>query len=215
MPKLLLYVLPLYLMLVVWANAKTLFTFTKHPQFRSGNAALYYEAVYHDLATCGIVPPEHQAEFLAEPNPKNMARAFSKFDGKVIGVMLCKPAFCPSLYDVVDDRQQVVMDFWNDTAYHADPFLFHEVLEAAPFCESQTAYEEHGRTQRTGLFYQMTIASHERLIAAAVQGGEEECSAQMLLATWAAKYADPTLASRSLRCSHAPTPHAILLACGK
>ena len=102
--------------------------------------------------------------------PKDWGSPFSRLAGKIIGVVVCRPASMTSLLLYLGRVQREVQDFWQLTPLCHSPVLF---MHSVAHCILETPLTVFSLTSPGRSRSQRHILQHDSVLCGAVQG--ESC----------------------------------------
>ena len=84
----------------------------------------------------------------------------TRFEDKIIGLMLCRFEFCPDPLTLLSTEQRSIRQFWDASRWGDEPLGFISVVDVCRFADPQMFWRRTvGRQIRTSFFWQLTDES--------------------------------------------------------
>ena len=150
---------------------------------------------------------------------KQIANHFSRYGGRVHGVVLLRPLFATTPGHILTVPLRALSDFYLNTRHGAAPLLALTVLDAVPLLQPCTVAAVGRGNARTSLFFNMTGFSFDRVYASLSADGAS--SMRAVIDGWVqsrgldpeALHTGPGMRFETVMCL--PYPHIRLLLTGR
>jgi len=178
------------------------------PRQRISLSHLYPPAVRADLVRQVVFRPPG---LTADSAPDVWAQAHRGYNGRVLGIMLCKPFWAPTAMSSLDRTQVFLRDFWQH--YGVRLLAFVEIVRVIALAEPVPVQQHRARLQRpTSTFFEVSEVSRARVYDAVCHGGQ---TVRTVLGAWGDAF--PLLRAdlhRVRLCCALHIPHAVLCSTG-
>jgi hypothetical protein len=156
-------------------------------RFGKDKIAVYPKDVYTNFVRNSLVRAELVGHNLTMHSPAtHWAAASRHLSGKVIGIVLCRPASLSSLLLYVGRQQRHVQDYWQLTCFHQCPILFLDVIACVSLERVETVYSGQAGFAPKGVFVQITSFSQQRCMAVPALGTRQ--ALQDVILEWRNRY---------------------------